>query len=230
MHEKMLWENPDIQYCFHNHIMEYDMKAASVSTCEYFKLLDTETIELLKLMPKQKRVVKMGLLQRDKDFSEKLLSGIREIRKKFLEINGLDESNVLSLHSDACIISSNKRIITNIDGVEFRRKGLWSSFIRYQNIEMLYHDGVITYKNIPEQLLNQHTLSINQYLCKIFEMIDNYDTDIFRYISKFQKDYLQDKFPEYYYIPFGKNGEYKMENLKLFSYIANIIIKETKGW
>ena len=230
MHEKMLWENPSIQYKFHDHIVEYDMKAASVSTCEYFQLLDNDTITRLKLLPKKKRVIEMGLLQKDKAFSEKLLSGIREIRKKFLKLNSLEESDILSLHSDACILSTNRKIITDIDGVEFRKKGEWSAFIRYQNIEMFYHDGELVYKNIPQQLLNQHTLTIHEYLCCIFQMIEDYDTSIFKYISKFQSQYLKDKLSEAYYVPFGRYGDYKMENLKLFSYIANIILEETKGW
>jgi hypothetical protein len=120
MNEKLLWFNPDIQYMFHSNIVEYDMKAMSVSISERYKLLDAETITMLKLLPKKDRTKKVGLIQKDNpEFSKRLIECELDTRRKFLEINGLDESNVLSLHSDACIFKSNKEIITNIDGVEF---------------------------------------------------------------------------------------------------------------
>ena len=65
MHDKMLWNNENIQFIFHAHVQEYDMEAASVSVCEHDGLLPQEVINELKLMPKEKRTVKMGKLQRE---------------------------------------------------------------------------------------------------------------------------------------------------------------------
>lgn len=231
MHEKMLWFNDDIQYVFHDNIVEYDMVAASVSLSERFNLLDKETIELLKLLPKEKRTRKVGMIQRDnKEFSNQLILCELETRRKFIESNNLDEKSILSLHSDAVIFSSKKKIITNIDGIEFKHKHSWSSYIKYKGIEMFYADGVITYKNISEELLKQHTLGINKYLCTVFDKIENYDYSILKYLSKFQKQYLQDKLPEYFYVPFGRMGKYKMDNLDLFAFIANIVLMEVRNW
>ena len=211
--------------------MEYDMVAASVSISEHYNLLDEDTIRLLKLLPKEKRTKKVGLLQRDNTvFSQLLISGILETRRKFIEMNNLDEKSILSLHSDAVFMSSKKQIISNIDGVEFKHKNTWSSYIRYKHISMFYANGCITYKGIPKDMLNQHTLGINKYLCKVFDMIENYDTNVLKYISTFQKQYLQDKLPDYYYIPFGKNGIYKTENLELFAFIANMVLMEVNSW
>ena len=95
---------------------------------------------------------------------------------------------------------------------------------------MFYNDGSIVYKNVNIDMLNMHTLGINKYLCVVFNKIENYDIGILKYLSKFQKQYLQDKLPEYYYIPFGKNGKYKLDNLELFGYITNIVLNEIKGW
>lgn len=230
MHDKMLWFNDNIQYMFHANIVEYDMVAASVSVCEHFNLLDKNTIEQLKLMPKDKRTVKMGMLQKDKEFSEKLLSGIREMRRKFLEVNGLDDTNILSLHSDACIFSSRKKIVTDIDGVKFRHDGTWSAYVRYNKIEMFYANDYITFKNVPADLMKEHTIGINKYLRKVFGYIEDYNPDVVKYISKFESKYLKDEFPEYYYPAFGKRGTYKMTNLELFAAIANIVIAEVGKW
>lgn len=231
MNEKLLWFNDHIQYLFHSNIVEYDMVAMSVSISEKFKLLDDETIKILKLLTKDQRTKRVGLLQRDnKEFSNQLISCELEIRRKFLETNGLDESNILSLHSDACIFNSKKRVIDNIEGIRFRHEGTWTGYMNYNNIEMFYVDGTITYKGIPKDMLNQHTLGIHKYLCIVFDKLENYDPTVIDYISKIQKKYLQDKLPEYWYLPFGKNGIFKMSNLGLFSFIANVVINEMKGW
>ena len=231
MNEKLLWFNPDIEYMFHSNIVEYDMKAMSVSISEKFNLLDDETIRILKLLPKDQRTKRVGLIQRDnKVYSQRLKECELDIRRKFLETNALDETNVVSLHSDACIFNSKKDIVNNIDGIEFKHANTWTSYIRYKEIEMFYNDGVITYKGIPKEMLNQHTLGMNKYLCIVFNKIENYDTDILNYLSRFQKNYLQDKLPDFYYNPFGRNGVYKMGNISLLSFIAKVVLSEMKGW
>lgn len=235
MHDKMMWTNESIQFTFHSHVQEYDMQAASVSICELFGLLPKEVITELKLMPKEKRTVKMGLFQReDKQFSDNLLAGIREVRKKFIEVNNLSTDEILSLHSDACILNTNKNITSNIDGVTFRKKNEWNAYIRYNSIEMFYKNDIknnyIDYKNVPEQLVGEQMLGFDIYLKKVFEYIENYDDTVLKYISKFQKKYLQNQLPDAYYHTFGKYGKYKFDNLKLTSFIAQVAMKEVKSW
>jgi len=231
MHEKLLWTNDNIQFLFHTNIMEYDMVAASLSVSKRFQLLDNETIAQLNLLPKKERTRRVGLIQKDdKIYSEKLLNGIINIRKTFLENNGLDETNVLSLHSDAVLFQSKKKIQTIADGVEFKKKGQWTSYLRYHNIEMFYGDGYITYKNINKEMLKEHTMGINMYLIKVFQMIEDYDEEVLSFLSKFQTQYLQDKLPEYDYLSFGKVAQYKTYNMQLFAFIANVVLQEMRGW
>ena len=231
MNEKLLWFNPNIQFMFHSNIVEYDMRAMSVSVSEKYGLLDEETIRILRLLPKDQRTKRVGLMQRDnKEYSQRLIECELDTRRKFLEANNLDETNVISLHSDACIFNSKNKIINNIDGIEFKHENTWSAYMFYKGIEMFYSDGVITYKGIPKEMLNQHTLGIHKFLCNVFNKVDNYDTDILPFLSKFQKNYLQDKLPEFYYVPFGRTGEYKMGNIGLLSFVAKVVLAEMKGW
>lgn len=231
MHDKSIWFNDDIQYIINGNIMEYDMTAASVSVSEYYHLLDEETIRVLRLMPKEARTKKMGLIQRDdKEFSKNLISGIRKHRKRFIEDNGLTEDEIVSLHSDAVIMNTKKRIKGDIDGIVFRRKGMWTSYIKYGKVEMYYSDGYITYKGIPEEMRMQHTMGINKYLLTVFEKLENMDPSILQYLKRFQGQYIRDELPNFYYPSFGIVGEYKLENLNLFSYITNIVLKEMRGW
>jgi hypothetical protein len=231
MNEKLMWFNPDIQFMFHSNIVEYDMRAMSVSISEKYGLLDEETIRVLKLLPKEQRTKRVGLLQKDdKNYSERLIQCELETRRKFLETNGLDETNVISLHSEACIFNSKKKVINNIEGIEFKHANTWTAYMIYKGIEMFYADGVITYKGIPKEMLNKHTLGIHKYLCTVFDKVENYDPEILDFLSKFQRRYLQDKLQDFFYIPFGRMGDYKMSNLGLLSFVAKVVLEEMKGW
>lgn len=230
MNEKLLWFNPNINFMFHANIVEYDMKAMSVSISERYNLLDQSIIDKLKRMPKEQRTKAVGLMQRDdKNYSERLIQCELETRRKFLEVNGLTENDVICLHSDACIFNSRKRIINNIEGVEFKHANTWSSYMRFKGIEMFFDGEVLEYKGVAKELLNQHAMGIHRYLCEVFNKIENYDPSIVDYITKFQMKYLQDKLPDYYYIPFGRLGDFKMSNLELFAFIANVVMREIGG-
>lgn len=230
MNEKLLWFNPNIQFMFHANIVEYDMKAMSVSISEKYQLIDQSIIDKLKRMPKDQRTKAVGLMQRDsKEYSERLIQCELETRRKFLEMNNLTESDVICLHSDACIFNSRKKIINNIEGVEFKHANTWSSYMRFKGIEMFYDGEVLEYKGVAKELLNQHSMGIHRYLCEVFNKLENYDQSIIDYITKFQKNYLQDKLPDYYYLAFGRLGDYKMSNLELFAFIANVVMREMGG-
>ena len=231
MHDKTIWINKDIPYRFNTNIVEYDMKAASVSVCEHDHLLDDTLIQQLKLMPKEQRTRKMGLLQReDKVFSEKLLSGIKNIRRKFIETNSITEEMILSIHSDAIFFETHDNIICDIEGVEFRKKNSWSSYILYDGIEILYENDYITYKNTSQDHINQHTLGLTKMLRRYFEYMENCDEEIFNYLKKFQGMYLSDRLPYQYYISFGKIGDIKVSNLQLLSYLTKISLQEVRRW
>lgn len=236
MHDKMLWFNEKIQYIFHAHIVEWDMEKASLSVCERYNLLPKEEIIRMKSLPKLEREKAMGMHQRgNKEFSNQLLSGIREVRRKFLEANELDESNILSLHNDAIIFNSRKEIISNIDGINFHHDNTWDAYIRYGRVEIFYKidelgNGSLEFKNVGQDKIQEHTFGLNRYLTKVIDYIENYDINVLKYMKKFQKQYLQDKLPEYYYSAFTKIGDFKTSNLEFFALIANIVVQEVNSW
>lgn len=231
MYDKMMWFNEKIPYKFHSNIVEYDMVAASVSISERFGLLPKEEIEIMKLLPKEKRTIRMGCHQRDnKEFSDQLINCELEIRRKFIETNHLNEYNILSLHNDAIIFDSKQNVCSEIDGIKFRHANTWSGYINYDNVELFYNDGTVIYKGIPKEFLKKHTMGMHQYFSRIFEMIDNYDEDVINFVKNFQMKYLQDKLPSQYYLSFNKNGEYKIANLKMLGHIARIVNKEYESW
>ena len=229
MFAKTMWMNPSIEYVIRQNIVEYDMQQASLNVSRRFHLIPDEKIDILERMPKEKRTKDVGLMQRNnKELSDNIINGILQTRKEFIQTNQLTEDHIVTLHSDALMFIQNKVIKDKIHGVPFIQKHAWTSYLRYGRVEMFYIDGTIDYKNIPKPMLQQHTLGLNQYLLKIFRMLEDNDWDIFEYLSRFQKMYLQDKLDECYYIPFGNTGAHKFENLKLLSMIAKIAINEVR--
>lgn len=227
--EKLLYINDDITHSFHKQIYEFDMISASLAISERYKLLPKEFIEHLKLLPKQERVVQIGKKQRDdKEFSNAFLSYELKLRKQFLEENGIDVNDVIACHSDSLFFITKKHhseIKCDIDGVLFSHRNSYDSYIKYGKIEMFYStDGVLDYKGIPKDMLSAHRFGIHKYLMKVFSMLESYEptSEVFHYLNHFQQQYLRDKLPEYYYIPFGKSGKYKLENMYLFGHIMKI--------
>lgn len=231
MIDKLLWTNEDNSFMFRSNIVEYDMQSASLAVSERYGLIDPITLEQLRNTPKADRVKKVGLMQRDnKEFSDNMINGIIKTRQEFLDINNIQESDILCLHSDAVIFNTTSNIQSKIDNVEFIKKHQWSSYLLYNGVEIYYGDGAITYKGIPKQILQMHTLGINKFLLKIFSMVESYDDSIIEYLTKFQKKYLMNRLPEYYYIAFPKTGTMKIDNLKFFGFIANVIISDMRRW
>ena len=228
---KMNIFNNENTFMFHQPIWEYDMNAASLSLADRFKLLPPETIQRLKLLPKEKRVIQTGLIRKDnKEFSVTVDQKLRDVRKEFIEENHIGLNDILSLHSDAIIFTSRKRIKSTIDGITFKQSSHASGYIRYNSIEIFYDDGAVTYKGGNKELLKYHTMGISKYLAKIFEYVENYNPDVLTYMSKFQSNYLRDQFPEFVYSPFGMPGKFKLSNLDFFAFIAKVILKETSRW
>jgi hypothetical protein len=231
MTDKLLFINENNQFMFRRNIVEYDMQSASLAVSQRFGLLDPVTIEQLKNTPKIDRVKKVGLMQRDnEEFSNKMIQGIIDTRQEFLDINHIKEDDILCLHSDAVIFDMKSDIIDKIDNVEFIKKQQWSSYILYQGVEIYYGDGVITYKGIPKDILRMHTLGLNKYLLKVFSMMEECNPEIIPYLNKFQKKYLMDRLPDYFYTSFPKVGAYKLANLKLFGFIANVVMSDMRRW
>lgn len=228
---KLMTFNENIDFIFHSNIVEYDMKAASVSVCDRYNLLPKEKIEWLRLLPKDKRTREMGMLQKDSVFSEKMIHGIIETRDMFINENNIADEDIISLHSDALFFIQRNKIKNNINNIEFVNKNNYCGYMKYdQRIEMFYTGDYIDYKQIPQDLIQQHTLGINKMLCNIFNKIENYDETVIDYLTKMNTRYLQDKLPEYFYNSFGKAGNYKVENLQLFAFLAKILIKEVRSW
>lgn len=222
--------NKAIDYVFHGKIVEYDMRAASLQISDRFKLLPVSKIEELKRMTKDERVKEVGICQRDiPGYSEKLLQHIREVRRHFIETNKVEDDQIIALHNDALFINSLQPFKLIVDGIEFTEKTIWTSYIRFENIEMFYNNdtGQIEYKGVSSKTLPKHEIGMCKHILKVFNMIENNDERTLDYITDYQTKYLKGQLNENCYIPFANvSGQQTLENMKLLAFLCMIAIKE----
>lgn len=228
--DKLQTYNTELVHAFHGNIMECDIRESSLQISERFGLLPISVIERLRVMEKKQRVKATGDYQKEHpEFSESYYRILRDIRRQFVSINKLKDDEMLSIHSDAILVNSRRKLKFVVDGIEFRPKHHWTSYIRYKTIEMLY-DGdrnKIDYKGLGEKLFQRHERGICQHILKVFDMIENDDERIFKYLSEYQTEYLKRQLPDQVYLSFDRlNGDEFKENLELLSFLCKIAIKE----
>lgn len=222
---KQVWINPNIQYLFDNEIIEYDMQDAGFSLIKQFKLLPDEKInELTKMGKGKERHIKIGKMQgEDKVFSKALSDKFADLRKIFISVNNLTDNEILSVKKDA-IFTIGKCSKTKFGSIQFIPKNIYSSYVRFPNIndlEIYYSKDQIDIKGISDTIINRHRLYMLDFIRNIISMIESKDIRVRRYLIKFIMDYKQHNLDDGYYLEF--NSKSKDINI-LFNY-REVIIK-----
>ena len=227
------WLNPNIEYLFNDEIIEYDMQDAGFNLIKQFKLLPVEKIEELEKLGKGfERHKTIGILQRDnKEFSKALLDKFAEMRMFFISTNNLTDSRIISVKKDA-IFTIGRCSRIKFGGISFTPKNVYSSYIRFsdiQNLEIYYSIDKMDIKGMSDQSMNRHRLYMMEFLRSIIPMIESKDIAVKRFIANFVSDYKSYMLDEGYYIEFNNlskdiNPLYNYQ--KVIIPIVQIILKE----
>lgn len=209
--EKTNWTNPTIIYLFNDTIFEYDIKSAGTSISEYYKLLPKETLDTLKNAKKEKRVVMEGNLQRDnKEYRDRLNEGFKNIRKLFIESNGLTEDDIISIKKDAIFVTRKVRF-TKFDCVHFVKKNQYSSYINTHGKEYYYSKDVLDIKGISDEAAELHKEGMLRFIIEYFYKAENKDKKtLLKYISDTFTKYKMLELPVEYYREFDFNSSYNV--------------------
>lgn len=169
MYERDSYLNPYIEYLFSKKIIEYDMSDAGLNLSYYYKLLPVEVLDKIKATPKKEHAIKLGLIQReDVNYKNELSKAFVDMRKKLFEENDIQEDDVLSIKKDAVFMltSLNK---TEFDNVIFKKKHVYTSYIRLNSRYELYYDGNdIDVKGINDNLVEKHRDGFLEIMRKFF--------------------------------------------------------------
>lgn len=206
---KTNWLNPYIQYLFDDEIIEYDMKDAGFNIIKQFKLLPSEKIiELEKMGKGFDRHKAIGILQRDREFSTRLLDKFAEMRGLFVGYNNLGDNNIIAVKKDA-IFTIGECKKTKFGGIEFAQKNRYSSYIRFEdnhNIEIYYSNELTDVKGMSESSLNRHRFYILQFLREVIAKLEDKNSSVRRDLIKFIMDYKSMTLDETYYLEFNNKS------------------------
>ena len=207
--KKTNWLNPYIQYLFDDEIIEYDMKDAGFNIIKQFKLLPSEKIiELEKMGKGFDRHKAIGILQRDREFSTRLLDKFAEMRGLFVGYNNLGDNNIIAVKKDA-IFTIGECKKTKFGGIEFAQKNRYSSYIRFEdnhNIEIYYSNELTDVKGMSESSLNRHRFYILQFLREVIAKLEDKNSSVRRDLIKFIMDYKSMTLDETYYLEFNNKS------------------------
>lgn len=207
--------NKNFDYITSASIKEYDMKSAGLNILIASGAIDEKTIAHLKSLPKHKRTVEEGLMQRrDKNISKIINDGLVEYRTKFIEANDISDSDIISVKRDAIFLVNKRVKYTKFDNVEFIPKNKYSSYYRIGRLEIYYskRDDVLDIKGLKgrDNNFKQHENYIINFLKKLFKLNEISRNSACEYLRQFANDYRKLKLPIGYYREFNTNSLYRL--------------------
>ena len=230
---KSIWLNPNIDYLFNSEIIEYDIKDAGFTLIKEYKLLSSNIIKQLELIPKGfDRHKQIGIIQKNnKQLSETLLQKFTEVREWFIKINKLTDNDIISVKKDAIYVIGEVNH-TKLNSITFAKKNIYSSYIRFPdnlNLEIYYYDNTLDIKGMNDICANRHRLYMIEFLRKVLDMIENHDRKVKRFIIDFISKYKNKELDDLYYLEFNNTSKEfnpAFNYLKIMIPIIQVIQKE----
>ena len=208
--QKSVWFNSNIEYLFNVELTEFDLKDAGYNLIKEYKLLPSEEIERLSKMDKGvKRHIEIGMIQKNNpEFSKKLQEKFADMRYIFINSNNLKDDDIVSVKKDALFIIGqvkNKKF----GKLEFRQKNVYSSYLRFpniQNLEIYWNNIQPDIKGMTEHAINRHRLYMYNFINEMIKLIENNSPSVKRKMLKFISDYKYNLLDEGYYLEFNRKS------------------------
>jgi hypothetical protein len=215
----MLWNKvnytADISYLTNIFITEYDISKCNINVLYTKRLIDKATYDFLYNSERMVRQTYVGKLQKDQSIARALKEGIIEAKKMFFEANGFDDRDILSIKNDAVFVINKKATVTKFGLIEFSIKGLYTSFFKFNGMEIYYYYNNISkaeyieVKGISDSSLIKHEGYFLQLLKDVFYSIQVNGPEItLRMIKDFYMEYITRKLPIEYYRKFDVESRY----------------------
>jgi hypothetical protein len=204
----------DIDYIIGKHIIEYDMKDAGFNLIKYYRLLPESEIKRLEKLKKYTRKIQIGLIRRDdKVFNKSLARCFELMRRKFIKANNIQDCNILSIKHDAIFTVGKNCSNTKFKNVEFIPKHKYTSFHRFNNIEMYFNSITknLDVKGINDEDLKKHKKYMLSILQEIFYMLELSPHDDFvKNMKDFIKMYKERKLHVGYYRELNSDNSFTL--------------------
>lgn len=207
--------NKNIDFLLNAVIIEYDLKSANTSLCREYNLLPGKQIEEIEKMPKKKRVVTIGKLQRkDNKFKDGLKDAFIDIRRRFFEKNDIQDSDILSIKKDA-IFCLREVEYTDFGECHFLKKNQYTSYLYLNKLEFYYNskgetlgdDGRLDVKGIDDEVVRKHDEFMNTFFKTLFKHLETGSTKSkFNFLKRFIDKYKSLRLEVGYYREYNQQS------------------------
>lgn len=227
----------DIPYLIATNIYEYDIRKANINVLYSLGYIDKKYYDMLNNMSRMHRQVEIGYAQiRDPSLVDKLKDGIILYKRKFLESNNIDDSEILSIKNDALFIMNKMVENTKFDNVEFVLKNNYSSYMRLGSIEVYFKSDMVNnqfaldVKGINDDTLKLHENYMCTWLANTLYGIEVGDLDIvIQDLQRFYNDYINRRLPLGFYRSFDSSSCYYISYGDVNYMIRDIDVSEIQS-
>jgi hypothetical protein len=170
--------NPNYEFIVNKFIYEYDIQQGNINVMKRYGLIEDNLYDALKILPKEERNRKVGLLiQNNKELSEALSSGFTEVVDNFISINNILPDDILSVKNDAVFLVNRKPMVTQFDNINFIEKNRYNLFNRIGALETYYQYDIMAdtekldIKGIKDTFLELHKDYMLDFICHIYYLV-----------------------------------------------------------
>lgn len=257
---KVRYTSP-ISFIIGRRIIEVDVTKANISILREADRISEDQYRYFLTSDRMERLVFVGNMQaKDESITALLQSRLREVRQKIFEIFCIDYSNLLSIRNDAVIFVDNSyrsytpEIAQTTENyksagditetyylsqyLKFRVKGLYSSYYKIGNKEILYFinrisgEEYIDVAGIGDDALDLHRSYFLDLLMSLFESAEEGDiADTIDFLSKVYSQYISKSFDIGYYRRFDANSRYDIDKTisNLYDYQLDHMTNDQKS-
>lgn len=175
----MFWKNPDFDKVINSRIIEWDIKSGNTSIMRAFNLCPIERIQELEEMKKQDRVIAVGNMMKDSEFSKKLEAGFNQVVNEFMELNGLNkDDDVLRIMRDAVyVINKPIKYDTIREYCHFIPKNEYIGYFFLSPYEFFISQHSIDVKGIDDEKLKSHENGTLRVIRDVYDACVEYNMD-----------------------------------------------------
>ena len=175
----MFWKNPDFDKVINSRIIEWDIKSGNTSIMRAFNLCPIERIQELEEMKKQDRVIAVGNMMKDSEFSKKLEAGFNQVVNEFMELNELNkDDDVLRIMRDAVyVINKPIKYDTIREYCHFIPKNEYIGYFFLSPYEFFISQHSIDVKGIDDEKLKSHENGTLRVIRDVYDACVEYNMD-----------------------------------------------------
>ena len=141
--ERELWAKDkyiaNLPTIFNHTIVEYDLKSANISLAKEFELLEEDEIKRIESLPKQERVIAIGMIEREnKAYIEKEKMAFMSARKLFFDANQIKDEEIHAIRKDAIFVLRYVKEEKIGKHLNFRMKNEYTSYMNLSPLHIYY--------------------------------------------------------------------------------------------